>query len=684
MGWIMPRAKWLSPVATLLLFVASGRSAAALTVAEWSKAFAAPTVAGPGSDAAGRTLTYGHLELHFALGRLYPVLVADRVTGAFFVGSGTFRYTSADPLEAAPYRTNVDRNTSFTVDKDGAISGDVESLLVVLSSGAEQLRLATPEQPGSTSRNGAVTNEFAEHLERFAHDQNPRYTQLMPQAIVDPPARPLVMAEIVAAKADIAYALDPMRGHDEWIATMRKSRSDESFLKDKRFPEMMSDQPFGRRRLDSEPRRFLLTAVDLTLVNPGGLRAELETRETFHALEPVKALDLLLWSSHVGSVGAFANPKEHEYVLQRAALESGEVLPFAHVNGDLIVELPRTLRPGEEITLDFKISGDVLFNPGNDSYWELPTGDWLPVPDLGGQFFSYHATVKVKKPFTSFSDGITVRRWEEGEMACAEFREDKPIQIPVVLAGRYASTSEKKNGLTVEVASYVAAEPRGVKKLINDAFTLIEFYRTFLGEYPFKELKIIEINSYGFGQAPAGVVFITKEAFTPMQDDVTKLFSEGINARLAHEIAHAWWGHVAKLSYQDQWLSESVAEYYSAFAMGKLWRASEFDRALVEWRQRSSHVKDKSSVYMANALSGQRAWEDRTALLYAKGPLILHALRKELGDTAFFTILKSYLKNINFKLAETRHFIGLTNFATKKDYTDWFNRYLLGTEWPKE
>jgi len=47
-------------------------------------------------------------------------------------------------------------------------------------------------------------------------------------------------------------------------------------------------------------------------------------------------------------------------------------------------------------------------------------------------------------------------------------------------------------------------------------------------------------------------------------------------------------------------------------------------------------------------------------------------------------ILKSYLKNINFKLAETRHFIGLTNFATKKEYTDWFNRYLLGTEWPKE
>ena len=42
------------------------------------------------------------------------------------------------------------------------------------------------------------------------------------------------------------------------------------------------------------------------------------------------------------------------------------------------------------------------------------------------------------------------------------------------------------------------------------------------------------------------------------------------------------------------------------------------------------------------------------------------------------------MKNFDFKIADTGHFIGLTNFVTKKDYTDFFNRYLLGTEWPKE
>jgi len=229
----------------------------------------------------------------------------------------------------------------------------------------------------------------------------------------------------------------------------------------------------------------------------------------------------------------------------------------------------------------------------------------------------------------------------------------------------------------------VSSDEKAKRKLTNLVFTFLEFYKPLLGEYPFGELNLIEINDYGFGQAPAGIIFITKEAFQPLQDELARLVSEGVNARVAHEVAHAWWGHVAKLSYQDQWLSESVAEYYSAYAVGQLRKDEKLSAATGEWRGKSNFVKDKATVYMANALSGDKAGDDRYGLLYGKGPLVLHALRKEVGDNMFFTILKSYLKSFYFKPASTKNFIELTNFATKKDYTDFFNRYLLGTEWPK-
>jgi hypothetical protein len=669
--------------ALLAVGVAAAVHAAPANVAEWATAFAAPTIAGAGIDATGKTLTFGHLELVGASGRLYPVMVGERVAGAYLYGTGTFRYTSTDPLEASAYRLNASRVSSYDVSNEGVISDKVSGALIMVSAGAEELAAGQPWRTGSPGAEAQAA--FADHLKRFENDLTTRYTQIMPEAVIDPPAQPVVAIELVAGKDDLIYLLDPLRDGDENIAVMRRPKTELKFYHEHRYPDQLSVQPIGRARLDPRPRRSLLMAVDAALTNPGGLRADLEVRETFQAFAPVRVLDLDLWSSHVGTEGPTANPVEHSYDLHGVTTAAGEHLSFAHTDSDLLVELPHALAAGETIELVFTISGDVLFHPGNDSYWELGTSAWLPMPNrIDLMAASYHAVVKVKKPFIPFSCGETVRRWEEGEMACAEFREEKPIQIPVILAGEYTTTSEEHDGVTVRVSAYAMNKPKGVKKLIDLSFSLLAFYRNFLNDYPFKELNIIEINEYGFGQAPAGVIFITKEAFNPMSEEATRLFSEGINARVAHELAHAWWGHVAKLALpEDQWLSESTAQYYSAFAVGKLGGARRFDEGLKEWKTRAANLSDHGTVYTANYLSGRRGREDREALLYGKGPLVLHALRAELGDQTFFLILKSYLKSFYFKPAETRHFIGLTNFVTKKDYTDWFNRYLLGTDWPK-
>ena len=102
-----------------------------------------------------------------------------------------------------------------------------------------------------------------------------------------------------------------MRDHDEAISVMRKSKSDLPIYKDKRYPEMLSDQLVGRQRLQPDSKRFLLTDLDLNLRAPGGLKVEIETRETFYALAPLRVLDLRLWSTHVGGVGLTGHPEEH-------------------------------------------------------------------------------------------------------------------------------------------------------------------------------------------------------------------------------------------------------------------------------------------------------------------------------------------------------------------------------------
>ena len=665
----------------LLTFLFAGRTGA-LTVADWTAALASPTLAGAGVDASGRSLSYGHLELSFASGRLVPIVAADHVVGAYFHGHGTFRYVSADPFEAAVFRTNVRRNSSYVAGKDGSIGDAFESMLLYLSVGAEALAGGASWREGQVP--AEVTTAFRDHLKRFAKSFGPPFRQLLAQAMIDPPPQPVVAADIVAAKEHVRFAYDTMRDLEESFSVLTKFKEDISFLKGRLLADQLSGQPIGRNRLDPKTPRATLTSLDLLLVHPGGLRAELLATETFRAGAPIKVLPLELWSRRIVEEGMQAALDQHDYTVKEVKTAEGETLPFSHFDGDLLVELPRTLAAGETVTLKFVIAGDVLFNPGNDSYWDLPTAPWYPTLPLDAQSMTYHAVVKVKKPFVPFSCGRTVRRWEEGEMSCAEFLENKRIQLPVVLAGKYVTESEERKGVTVRVSTYARADHLAVKALTDIVFGVIEFYKPFLGDYPFPELNVIEINAYGFGQAPPGIIFLTKEGFSPLQDEATRAFSKGVNSRIVHEIAHAWWGNVAKLSLQDQWISESVSEYFAAFALSKLKHPSEFSRAMDEWRGYSITVKDKASVYMANSLCWVEGDDTRQGLLYGKGPLVLHALRKELGDDLFFTVLKSFLKNFYFKNGETRQFIALTNFAAKKDYTEFFNRFLFGTEWPKK
>ena len=124
-----------------------------------------------------------------------------------------------------------------------------------------------------------------------------------------------------------------------------------------------------------------------------------------------------------------------------------------------------------------------------------------------------------------------------------------------------------------------------MKQLSDLAFSIIEYYEQFLGPFPFPEFDILEINDWGFGQAPPGVMFITKEAFNPLMGEDEPALLQGINERFAHEIAHQYWAHVVKMpSLQEQWLTESFAEYSAALFLKQFKGNSTYNSLVNHWK----------------------------------------------------------------------------------------------------
>jgi aminopeptidase N len=209
------------------------------------------------------------------------------------------------------------------------------------------------------------------------------------------------------------------------------------------------------------------------------------------------------------------------------------------------------------------------------------------------------------------------------------------------------------------------------------AAALVKFYSGMLGAIPAEELDIVEIPAYGFGISPSGMVLITSEAYT----NVAAKFASGINARLAHEIAHQWFGHKAiPAENADNWMQESFAEYFAGIAMGALAAKEKamhgFDQMLIEWRSEAKYCVTGGTIATANYLGGEHGPRDRYCLLYNRGPLVLHMLRTSVGNDRFFAATKRYLDIANNGPASTDDYAKAISDAVQLDMRWYFDQWV--------
>lgn len=221
----------------------------------------------------------------------------------------------------------------------------------------------------------------------------------------------------------------------------------------------------------------------------------------------------------------------------------------------------------------------------------------------------------------------------------------------------------------------------------------MDTYDRMLVPFPFKEMNIIQVNDLGFGIAPPGAVLITNEAFatagTSYDALMRQIYSNGINQRLAHELAHQYWGQMVKNpSPEEHWLTESFAQYCSALALlslngyGKPASSALFN----DWRFHSNLTKDAGTIPFADRIHSmgdpQGSFLLRTHLLYSRGPLLLEKIHEEVGTSDFLKALRSMILSADWGCLTTQDFSNLLGLITKKDWDPFFKKYYWGEEVP--
>ncbi|HEX6464333.1 MAG TPA: M1 family aminopeptidase, partial [Vicinamibacterales bacterium] len=274
-----------------------------------------------------------------------------------------------------------------------------------------------------------------------------------------------------------------------------------------------------------------------------------------------------------------------------------------------------------------------------------------------------------------------------------EFVTSKPARYLSVLISRFQASPPILLKLLDDsdpVPLIVAANPREishVRAMTDKATEILRFYSSLMGDVPYDSFTLaLTENVVPGGHSPAYFALVNEPLpmtqYSWTNDPVS--FQGYPSFFVAHEIAHQWWGQaVGWKNYHEQWLSEGFAQYMAALYADHERGQDVFLSVLRQMRRTAIDSSPQGPVYLGYRL-GHLKGDTRVfrALVYNKGAMVLHMLRRLIGDEAFFSGLREFYATWRYKKAGTDDFRVSMEKASGRPLERFFDRWIYDSAIP--
>jgi peptidase M1-like protein len=229
-----------------------------------------------------------------------------------------------------------------------------------------------------------------------------------------------------------------------------------------------------------------------------------------------------------------------------------------------------------------------------------------------------------------------------------------------------------------------ASRARQVSEKIGD---MLSFYAGLMKDAPYGsfELALMESDLPG-GHSPPYFAIVNDpmptSRFVWSNDPVA--FQDYPSFFLAHEVAHQWWGQgVGWKNYHEQWISEGFAQYFAAMYAEHERGPDTLTGVLRQMRRWAIEMSPQGPVYLGYRLGHIRS-DGRVfrALVYNKGAMVLHMLRRFVGDESFFAGLRDFYETWRYTKAGTDDFRAAMEKASGRPLERFFERWIYGDHIP--
>lgn len=365
-----------------------------------------------------------------------------------------------------------------------------------------------------------------------------------------------------------------------------------------------------------------------------------------------------------------------------AVHEGGEAQKFSRTDRRLTILLPRPAKPNDtrEIEVDYHGAprfGVRFFPERTQVYTVFSTSQWLVCVDAPEDRATLRLNLILPAGLRAAANGRLVAEHAlPGDKVAHEWRQTAPVPTYTFgfAAGPFQEFKEKRDRVQF---NYLAAQFSGdeLRLIFRDTADMLSFYEDRSG--------VRYADSTYTQVLAAGGVEQEMSGFTVMRESYGRevLADERAVWLAAHEMAHQWWGNkVTCRDWTHFWLNEGLATFMAAAYKEHRFGRPVYLREVGESRARYEKVRDAGKDRSLVFPDWTRPTADDRALVYHKGAYVLHLLREELGERAFWAGIRHYTRTYFGKSVTTIDFQRAMEQATGKNLTDFFARWVYLTK----
>jgi aminopeptidase N len=294
---------------------------------------------------------------------------------------------------------------------------------------------------------------------------------------------------------------------------------------------------------------------------------------------------------------------------------------------------------------------------------------YYPVNDTTDDKATYSQTITVPTGLTVLANGEPGPTTKHGGYTTVRWHMSRPMasELAMIAIGKYnvtrAVTATGIPNITA-IGRSVDTKPGQGRVFNRTTAQIVQWESSMYGRYPF--------SSTGGIIADVGVDYALETQSRPVYDQRT---SEVDGDLLAHELGHQWFGDsLTPVHWSDIWLNEGFATYS-------------------EWLYQEKFNGTPVEKSFAEAYADEKDWSGKVAdpgrdhifddLVYNRGAMTLEALRLEIGDRAFFQVLRQWPATYRYGNVSTQTFIRFVERLTHRDLDAFFHTWLYQAGKPK-